>query len=399
MPSSTVSSLLSTLDSRSIGEIASRFAQPKEAIAKGLESSSACLLTALANKAGDITSMSGLFKLVSQAPSNISASEVMGAVTDPSGASTATSSLMSSGQKLLSLAFGGQQASIIDAIGGSSGLRPGIVTGLMSMAAPMMISTLGQLVRNDRVNPAGLGQFLVSESEGVRDLLPASVSNMINAAPAIIPPSTRPIALGTIPEAEALPEPTIEPTTKSPGLWWLIPALLLPVIIYWGYRARHPVIPVVPLNRVVIRTVPGNVFVNIPRNGAEARLLASIRDQSKGVEGATWLNFDRLLFNTDSATLRPESQGQLRNIAAVLKAYPNVHILIGGFSDNSGDSRHNLKLSQDRANGVMAQLVGFGISPDRLLAQGYGDESPVADNFTAEGRARNRRVSIRLTQK
>jgi outer membrane protein OmpA-like peptidoglycan-associated protein len=139
--------------------------------------------------------------------------------------------------------------------------------------------------------------------------------------------------------------------------------------------------------------------VNIPRNGAEARLLASIRDQSKGVEGATWLNFDRLLFNTDSATLRPESQGQLRNIAAVLKAYPNVHILIGGFSDNSGDSRHNLKLSQDRANGVMAQLVGFGISPDRLLAQGYGDESPVADNFTAEGRARNRRVSIRLTQK
>jgi OOP family OmpA-OmpF porin len=390
MPSSIVSSLLSTFDSRNISEIASHFCQPKEAVSKGLESSSACLLAALANKAGDTTWISGLFKLVSQAPSNVNVSDFMGAVTDPSRASSATSSILSSGQKLLSLAFGGHQSSIIDAIGGSSGLRPGIVTGLMSMAAPMMISALGRLVRNDRMNPAGLGSLLASESEGVRDLLPAGVSNLIDAQPAAVTPSTRPIALGTITEAEALPEPTIEPTTKSLGLWWLIPVMLLPMLIYWGYRARHPVIQLAPQSRVVIQTVPGNVFVNIPPNGAEARLLTFIRDPS---------NFDRLLFNTDSATLRPGSQRQLRNIAAVLKAYPNVHIQIGAFSDNSGNSQHNLKLSQDRANGVMAQLVALGIAPDRLEAQGYGEQSPVADNSTAEGRARNRRASIKLTQK
>lgn len=399
MPDSTVSSLLSTFDSRTIGEIASRFGQPKEAVAKGLESATACLLGALGNKSGDSTWMSGLFKLVSQAPSNVSASDLMGAVTDPGRASFATSSLLNSGQKLLSLAFGGHQSSIIDAIGGSSGLRPGIVTRLMSMAAPMMIGALGRLVRSDRMDPAGLGRLLASESEGVRDLLPASVSNLIDAEPAIVSPNARPIALGTIPEAEVLPVPAREPTTKSLGLWWLIPALLLPVLIYWGYRARHPAIQVVPQNRVVIRTVPDNLFVKIPPSGAAARLLALIRDPSQGVGGATWLDFDRLLFNTDSSTLRPESQGQLRNIAAVLKAYPNAHIQIGGFSDNRGDAHHNLKLSQDRANGVMAQLVAFGISPDRLEAQGYGEQSPVADNSTAEGRARNRRASIRLTQK
>ena len=398
MPSS-ISSLLSTFDSGSISEIASRFGQPREAVSKTLESSTACLLGAMANKAGDSTWMNELFKLVSQAPSHVNVSDLMGAVTDPSRASAATSSLLSSGQKLLSLAFGGRQSSIIDAIGGSSGLRPGIVTGLMSMAAPMMISALGRLVRDDRMNPAGLGRLLVSESEGVRDLLPASVSNLINAAPAAVTPNTRPIALGTIREAEALPEPTIETTTKSPGLWWLIPALLLPVLIYWGYRARHPVIQTAPPNRVVIRTVPRNVFVNIPRNGAAARLLASIQGPFNGVNGATWFDFDRLAFNTDSATLRPESRPQLRSIAAVLKAYPNVHIQIGGFSDNRGNSQHNLKLSQDRANEVMSQLVALGISPDRLEAQGYGEQSPVADNSTAEGRARNRRASIRLTQK
>jgi outer membrane protein OmpA-like peptidoglycan-associated protein len=347
-----------------------------------------------------MTFMSGLFKLVSQAPSNINVSDLMGAVTDPSRASSSTSSLLSSGQKLLSLAFGGHQSSIIDAIGGSSGLRPGIVTGLMSMAAPMMMSALGRLVRNDRMNPAGLGSLLASESEGVRDLLPAGISNMINATPATVTPSTRPIALGAIPEVEALPEePTIEPTAKSRGSWWLIPLLLLPALIYWGYRARHPVIPVAPQNLVVVRTVPRNVVVNIPTNGAEARLLAFIRDPSKGVEPPTWFDFDQFSFNTNSATLRPESQRQLRNIALILRAYPNVHIQIGAFSDNSGNAQHNLKLSQDRANGVMARLVALGISPDRMEAQGYGEQSPVADNSTAEGRAKNRRASIRVTQK
>lgn len=398
-----VSSLLSTFDSRSVSEIASRFGQPTEAVSKGLESSTACLLGALANKAGDTTWLSELFKLVSQAPSHVNESDLMGAVTDPSRASSITSSLLSSGQKLQSLAFGGNQSSIIDAIGRSSGLRPGIVTGLMSIAAPMMISGLGRLVRNDRMNPAGLGRVLASESEGIEDLMPAGVSRLIDAAPAMVNPSTRPIALGTIPEAEALREPTIEPTieptTKSLGLWWLIPALLLPVLIYWGYRARHPVIQIAPMNRVVVRTVPRNIFVNIPPNGAAARLLASIRGPFNGIGGTTWFDFDRLSFNTDSATLGPGSQGQLGNIAAVLKAYPNVHVQIGGFSDNRGNSQHNLKLSQDRANAVMARLVALGISPDRLEAQGYGEQSPVADNATAEGRARNRRASIRLTQK
>jgi K(+)-stimulated pyrophosphate-energized sodium pump len=118
-----------------------------------------------------------------------------------------------------------------------------------------------------------------------------------------------------------------------------------------------------------------------------------------GVEPATWFDFDRLLFNTDSATLRPESQEQLGNIAAILKAYPNVHIKIGGYTDNSGDAQNNLNLSKDRANGVMAELIALGISPDRLEAQGYGEQFPVADNSTAEGRARNRRVSMRVTQK
>ena len=153
------------------------------------------------------------------------------------------------------------------------------------------------------------------------------------------------------------------------------------------------------VNRFIILRLPDSVSLNIPSNGVEARLLAFIQDPSKGVEPATWFDFDRLLFNTDSATLRPESQEQLGNIAEILKAYPNVHIKIGGYTDNSGDPQHNLNLSQERATGVAAELVALGISPDRLEAQGYGDQFPVADNSTEQGRAKNRRVSMRVTQK
>ncbi len=390
MPSSIFSSLFSTFDSRTIGEIASRFSQPKEAVSQGLESSTACLLSGLANKAGDSTWMSQLFKLVSNAPSNVDLSDLTSAVADPGRASSATSSLLDSGKKFLSLAFGGNQSSIFDAVGKSTGLRSGVVSSLMSMAAPLMMTAIGRLVRDDQMNPAGLGRFLVNEADGVRDHLPPGVSTLLNAPPVpTVTPSTRPVALGTVQEG----------TRPSRAWWWLLAALLLiPLSFYLANRARHVVAPST-LKGFVVRILPGNVSLNVPPNGIEARLLAFIQDPTKAIEPPTWFDFDRLVFDTDSATLRPESQEQLGNIAAILQAYPNVRIKIGGYTDNSGDAQRNLTLSQDRANGVKDQLVALGISPDRLEAQGYGEQFPVADNSTEEGRAQNRRVSVRVTQK
>ena len=394
MTSSIFGSLFSIFDSRSIGNIASHFGESRQAVSQGLESSTACLLSGLASKAGDSSRMSQLITLVSQAPTNINVSDVAGAVTDPTHASSNTLSLLDSGKRLLSLAFGGNQASILDAVGKSAGLRSSVVSTLMGMAAPLMMTALQRVVREDHMTPTTLGTLLKHESEGIKELLPAGVSNLLAAAPvpaATASPITRPVALGTIPETAA----------PSRSWWWLIPVLLiLPVVLFWAYRALYPVLPDSPdFTRFVDRTLPGNVTLNIPQNGVEARLLAFIQNPSKGVEPAVWFDFDRLLFNTDSATLQPESEEQLRNIATILKAYPNVHIHIGGYTDNSGDAQHNLTLSQDRADGIIARLVGLGISPDRLEATGYGEQFPVADNSTEEGRAQNRRVSMRVTQK
>ena len=97
--------------------------------------------------------------------------------------------------------------------------------------------------------------------------------------------------------------------------------------------------------------------------------------------------------------LKPESRDQLQNIAVILKDYPNVNVKVGGYTDNSGDASANMALSRNRANSVMQELVALGISSDRISAEGYGETHPVADNSTAAGRALNRRVSLRVTQK
>ena len=146
------------------------------------------------------------------------------------------------------------------------------------------------------------------------------------------------------------------------------------------------------------RKLTSGVELSIPDNGVENNLLGFI-EGDRVVDKETWFNFDRLTFETGSATLKPSSQEQLKNVAEILKAYPNVAVKIGGYTDNTGNAETNQKLSEERATSVRSALVDLGIAADRLEAEGYGQEHPVASNETAEGRAQNRRISIRVTKK
>jgi outer membrane protein OmpA-like peptidoglycan-associated protein len=145
--------------------------------------------------------------------------------------------------------------------------------------------------------------------------------------------------------------------------------------------------------------LPDGSEINVPSRGVEARLVTYLNDSSAPVSDTTWFDFDRLLFDTGSATLQPASQEQLTNIAEILKAYPQVKIDIGGYTDNTGDPAANLQLSQQRADSVMAQLTQLGVDPSRMTAKGYGEENAVADNSTEEGRQKNRRISLRVAEK
>jgi K(+)-stimulated pyrophosphate-energized sodium pump len=152
------------------------------------------------------------------------------------------------------------------------------------------------------------------------------------------------------------------------------------------------------LGRFVPRTLANGTSIMIPERGVENRLLTFIMS-SQSPDSTTWFDFDRLLFDTGSATLQPQSDDQLRAVAAILKAHPNAHVKIGGYTDDVGAPADNLRLSEERAANVRAQLIGMGVEPDRIQAEGYGETHPVSDNSTDAGRAMNRRISMLVTQK
>jgi len=153
------------------------------------------------------------------------------------------------------------------------------------------------------------------------------------------------------------------------------------------------------LGAKITKKLADGTEISIGENSVENRLISFIEDKDKAVDKTTWFTFDRLYFETGKSTLKAESQEQLKNITAILKAYPNVKLKMGGYTDNTGDAAVNKKISNERANAAVQELVKLGVDAKRLEAEGYGSEHPIASNDTPEGRAQNRRIDIRVMQK
>ena len=101
-----------------------------------------------------------------------------------------------------------------------------------------------------------------------------------------------------------------------------------------------------------------------------------------------------LLFDTGSATLRPESSPTLSDMAQMMSQNPGLRVRIEGHTDTTGDAAANRRLSEQRAHAVRAHLTSNGVDGSRIEAAGFGADNPVADNGTPEGRQTNRRVEL-----
>jgi outer membrane protein OmpA-like peptidoglycan-associated protein len=103
-----------------------------------------------------------------------------------------------------------------------------------------------------------------------------------------------------------------------------------------------------------------------------------------------------LLFMKNASTLSDTAKYTLRQVAASLNKYPDADLKIIGYTDNTGKAEFNRILSERRAGSVRDYLVAQGVEANRLTSKGAGALEPAADNNTAEGRAKNRRVEIFL---
>ncbi|MFV0179686.1 OmpA family protein [Empedobacter falsenii] len=157
----------------------------------------------------------------------------------------------------------------------------------------------------------------------------------------------------------------------------------------------------------VLRTKDkGNVYIQYLSNNAgaslnvlqEANFKQTItkvtaddiaNDLTKNGKSILYINFD-----VDQAKITQEGDEIVTEIANALKKDNALKISIEGHTDNSGDAKHNKKLSNDRANAVMQKLIALGIDKTRLSAIGYGAEKPLVANDTEENKAKNRRVEL-----
>jgi len=413
---SILDSISGLVDPSLVSQIAGRLREPEANVQRGMQTSIMAIVAGVASKAEDGNLMRTILDAAKRFASDPaqSASATLGNIAAGAGsANTEATGVLSS------LFGGGTTAALSTAIAGASGLRPESASTLLSASVPIVLAWLAQRARLDGLDASGLGAWLARERATLVNALPAGLGTMLGASGIGMPKVDLPDI--SIPTAASLP-------SMSTSRNWIPAALVgLVAVLLIGFFAmrRKPADTVVAQTGAIVadtaagsaaapaasvadssaasgmvhESIPGGAELTVAPNGIEAHLIQFIKDSSARVNDTTWFNFDRLLFETGSATLKPESEAQLKSVAQILQAYPNVKARVGGYTDNSGNAAANLKLSESRAQNVREELEKLGVASGRLDAKGYGAEHPVGDNSTAEGRAANRRIALRVTAK
>jgi OmpA-OmpF porin, OOP family len=398
MSNSLFSSLTQLLDGPTVQSLASRVGGSEESVARAIRPTLAVILHGIIEKTKDATVSREIFEMIKRVPIG----DTTGAGVSNFAAESSIASLADIGGHFLQMIFGGDQHAAAGTIARISDLPSGAAARLMMLAATMVLGLLSRRVQDRNLSLAGFEKLLQRESSEIKSYLPAGLNNARGAATS-----------GVAALSSTAPSDEEEPGRRP---WWLLPAIAALALLFGVFWfAQKPRVPssranftregatraraaIPELGAFVERRLPDGVSLTIPENGVELRLLSFIETSSQPSEN-TWFDFDRLTFDTGSAILRPESEEQLHNIASIMKAFPNLRLKISGYTDNTGSSKANLRLSQNRAGAVTRELTGMGVAPHRLEGEGYGDRHPIADNSTEEGRAKNRRISMRVLKK
>jgi OmpA-OmpF porin, OOP family len=278
------------------------------------------------------------------------------------------------------------------------------MTGIVSFAA---LDAVGRHLANTNLDSNGLATWLKIQGDSIVHAIPVG----LQVKPALginHYPWERPAA-----------------ARRNTALYIIVSLLVIALIIFFFYRSCGRVEMTAPAgtrDTTVAATVPAPapastdtvsspaIKVTLPngkvldayKGGMEDRLVNFLSDHNAKLDkkNGNWFDFTKIDFASNSARLLLESEGQLKNIVAILDAFPKVKIKIGGYSDNTGDSTDNARLSQQRADNILAKLKELGAKSSQLTgSEGYGSNYPVGDNGTASGRAMNRRMSINVKAK
>jgi outer membrane protein OmpA-like peptidoglycan-associated protein len=400
MATSLVDTIAQSMSSGLISRFSAATGESASHVQTGLSAAVRAITASMAMRADDPEAMAQIHAMAVEPANDLSLPDrTEGLVSRAiSGSSQVTSS-----DFIQSLLLGNRTSNMADSLASDAGVSKATARSMFSIATSLVLSSLGKVIRTDRLDSAALSSRLADERESIVAGLPAGLSKFYPSVGA-----TAQDVAATIPSRAPVAAARVATAEKQRTAWtWALPAAIAALAVwaiasFFGHSrapesGRNMTEPgAAATSGFVKRELPGGVSLRFPPNGTEARLLDFIKG-SGSITKENWFEFDRLHFATDSAVLESGSREQLSNVAAILKAYPAASVKIGGYTDNSGDPAANLRLSQERAEAVRDELHGMGIDASRLTAEGYGEQHPIADNNTAEGRMQNRRVAIHVT--
>ncbi len=313
------------------------------------------------------------------------------------------SGIPSIGPSLISGLFGDKFGGIANAVSSFTGMKGASTSSLFGSVVPLALAALGKFAKDNNSTPGAISSLLSSQKSSIMSSLPSGfdLSNLLGAAEPV--------------------KATIHHTAQEPAKSsnkWLVPLLLLlggAALLWWFLRGtgetkiEEPVVvhdTLTKTNVIVVEReplkvkLPNGVELDAYKGSIEDLLVAFLNDPNAKPGNDNWFDFSDLNFKFATAEIIPESRKELDNIIQILKAYPNVKIKLGGYTDKIGDEAANKKLSGERAQAVMTALKDGGVGAQVEGAEGYGSEfAKYPETAPEEDRLKDRRVSVSVRAK
>lgn len=371
--------------------------------------------------------------------SNASSSGILGNLSDMNSNHSGISGLLSS-------IFGDRLNGIINSIATFSGVSNNSSSALLNLVSGATVGSLSKYAADHNLDRSGISSLLNDQKDAVSALLPAGLSlaslnvgdwatrykfdNDNDEIKPVTHEEPHPEVTRSVAEGGTFPD---RPTSSDGGsIWkWLLPLLLLLAAGYflWDQCKKKETTTTtmvgdstgiandtssMPMDTASMNTsarVDEDIDLNGTalrgyRGGMEDQMIAFLKsgnyDNAANDEAlkSKWYDFDHVNFKIGSSnTLEAGSEGQLQNLVAILKAYPDAKIKIGGYTDKTGNEADNLKLSAERANYIKNWLTKQGVGSQVIAADGYGSEFATVDaSASNEERAVDRRMAVRFAK-
>ena len=306
---------------------------------------------------------------------------------------TATEDTLRAGREHLRAMFGDRVDAVVAELAGAGGVQIASASSLLGLATPIVLAALASECATRGLDGSGLTKLLAEEQRGVAGLLTPGLNGLVRAA------DTGPLVMRPL---------TARPAATEPAAWRM-PLLVVALVgllgavfltLWRGFEPEPAPPPRPPQDmqkRLARLALPNGASLEVPEGSFNHELARYLAD--KGAAAPRTFVFEQLGFESGSSALTEESKRTVADLAAILKAFPSAEVRLEGHTDNVGSPDANQRLSLARAESIKAALVDDGVAVRRLDAQGFGQERPITSNDTAEGRAKNRRTELVVTQK